>query len=281
MITVREAFLRGVRLLSKTARPRLESKILLRHAASLSEEGYLRDPNRCLSRADLRRFEGLVKRRVKGFPLAYLIGEKEFWLQSLRVTPAVLIPRPETELLVEKVCELSSHRNETIVDVGTGSGNIALALAEELPRASLIATDISLRALRIARLNAGDRSLKRIAFLHGDLLSPVGRLSLRGRCDFIVSNPPYVSVKDWTRLASEIRDHEPKRALVAGQTGLEVISRLVRQAAGFLKSAGWLVFELGEGQLRAVLALLGPAWKDVSSARDLRGIPRVVMARKA
>lgn len=282
MSTVQQALLKGVRLLGQSPCPALESKLLLLRATGLSEEDVLRAPGRSLTAAQERCFDRLAARRRTGFPLAYLIGRKEFWSQDFRVAPGVLIPRPETELLVETVRDLSSRRRETIVDVGTGCGNIALALAKELPRARVVATDISRRSLRIARLNAGRRQLSQLTFLQGDLLLPLKNLNLQGRCDFIVSNPPYVSERDWTRLPLEIREHEPKKALLAGPTGLEVVSRLIQQAPLFLKSRGWLLIEIGKGQSRQVIRLFAPTiWESVASVADLRGVPRVVTAQKS
>ncbi len=268
-------------LFGKSSRAALEAKLLLLSATGLSEEDFLKAPGRSLSRAEERRFNRLAAGRLKGCPLAYLTGFKEFWSQDFRVAPGILIPRPETELIVEKVCALSARAKMTIVDVGTGCGNIAVSLAKELPRARIVATDISRRSLKIARLNAGDHHLRRLTFLNGDLLVPLKKLRLQGRCDFIVSNPPYVSQRDWGKLPREIREHEPKRALLAGPTGLEVISRLVLQTPNYLRSGGWLLVEIGKGQLPRVIGILGSVWKEVAWAADLKGIPRVVMAQKA
>jgi release factor glutamine methyltransferase len=279
--TVQQTLRRGTKLFGKSSRPALEAKLLLLRATGLSEEDFLKAPGRSLSRAEERCFNRLAAVRLIGCPLAYLTGFKEFWSRDFRVTPGVLIPRPETELIVEKVCALSSRAKVTIVDVGTGCGNIALSLAKELPRAQIVATDISRRSLKIARLNAGNHHLRRLTFLNGDLLLPLRKLRLQGRCDFIVSNPPYVSQRDWMKLPLEIREHEPKRALLAGPTGLEAVSRLVQQAPHYLKRGGWLLIEIGKGQLQRVIGLFGSVWEGVAWAADLRGIPRVVMARKA
>jgi release factor glutamine methyltransferase len=278
--TVQQFLLRGAKLFGKTSRPALEAKLLLLCATGLSEKDLLTAPGRSLTRAEVSCFNRLAAGRLKGCPVAYLTGSKEFWSRDFRVSPGVLIPRPETELIVERVCALSSRAKVTIVDVGTGCGNIALSLAKELPRAQILATDISRRSLKIARLNAGDHHLRRLTFLNGDLLLPLRKAGLQGRCDFIVSNPPYVSKSDWMKLPLEIRGYEPKRALLAGPTGLEVISRLVQQAPYYLKSGGWLLIEIGKGQLQRVIGLFGSVWKEVAWAADLRSIPRVVTARK-
>ena len=212
-------------------------------------------------------------------PLAYLTGVKEFWSIPFNVTPSVLVPRPETEVLVEKVLELSTRESESILDVGTGSGCIAVALAKELPRAHIEAVDISERALRVARRNAALHKAKHVHFHKSDLFS-----AFRGtgvRFDFVVSNPPYISRGDWDGLPPEVRDFEPRRALLAGESGLEMIERLVRRARTFLRPGGYLIFEIGDGQRDKVLSLFGKRWTEIETAWDLAGMPRVITARRA
>lgn len=238
-------------------------------------------PERQVPAAAERRFFDLVQKRRTRVPLAYLTGEREFWSISLAVFPGVLIPRPETELVVEKVVALSSRRRERIVDIGTGSGNIAVALAGELPNARIIATDISRRALKAARLNAERRNINSITFVEGNALAALKGLAQRGTVDFVVSNPPYVSAREWRTLEPEVRGYEPRRALVAGATGLEFIRRLVDGSRTYLKSGGHLVFEIGAGQADEVVSLFNRGWADIRLGEDLRGIPRVVSARKA
>ena len=223
-------------------------------------------------------FLRLVEKRNKGVPLSYLTGFKEFWSLPLAVSPAVLVPRPETEVLVEKVLELATRESEDILDLGTGSGNIAIALARELPRARIVAADISERALKVARRNAVLLKARRIEFLKSDLFS-----AFRGtgaRFDFIVSNPPYVSRPEWEGLPAEVREFEPRRALLAGDSGLEMISRLVRRAGTYLKPGGYLIFEIGDGQRERVLSLFGRRWTEIETAWDLAGRPRVITARR-
>jgi len=212
-------------------------------------------------------------------PLSHLTGRKEFWSIPIEVTPSVLVPRPETEGLVEKVLELSTREPERILDVGTGSGCIAIALAKELPRAAIQAVDISERALSVARRNAARHKVKHIEFRRSDLFS-----AFRGtgaKFDFIVSNPPYVSRAEWEVLPPDVRDFEPRRALLAGESGLELIERLVRRAGTFLRPGGYLVFEIGEGQRDRVLGLFGRRWTEIETAWDLAGKPRVITARRA
>lgn len=274
-----ELYRLGLSLLEGRPQANLESKVLLLKAASLTEERYFAAPDvLCPPRIEAS-FLRLIGKRKRGVPLSYLTGIKEFWSMSLGVTPSVLVPRPETEVIVEKVLELSSRDRETILDVGTGSGNIAIALAKELPSARIVAADISERALRVARRNAVLHKVGRIEFLKSDLFG-----AFRGagaRFDFILSNPPYVSRAEWERLPAEIREFEPRRALLAGDSGLEMISRLVRRAGSFLRPGGYLIFEIGEGQRDRVLSLFSRRWTEIETAWDLAGKPRVITARRA
>jgi release factor glutamine methyltransferase len=277
--TLQDLFRHGASLLQDKPQAVLEAKILLLRAAGLSEADFFTSPDLPLSPKTEAFFLRLVGRRRAGVPLAYLTGSKEFWSIPLRVSPSVLIPRPETEVLVEKVLELSSRMDEVILDVGTGSGNIALALARELPRARIFAADVSARALGVARRNAARQKARQVDFVRSNLFWAFRETGLR--FDFIVSNPPYIRRKDWEELPSEIRDFEPRLALLAGDSGLEVIERLVRRAGKFLKPGGYLIFEIGDGQRDDVLALFGRQWTEIETAWDLAGIPRVITARRA
>lgn len=223
----------------------------------------------------------MISKRLHECPIPYLIGKKEFWSISFNVSPAVMIPRPETELIVEKVLEIAPRQDMTIVDIGTGCGNIAVSLAKELPKARIVATDISERALKLARLNASGQNISSINFVQGSLFLPLRRLRLRGKCDFIVSNPPYVSRKEWTRLPREISDYEPMRALVAGKTGLEIIQKLALEAPNYLKPGGSLLFEIGYFQKDEVKSLLhsNPSWEDIDFFKDLSGNWRVALGK--
>jgi len=213
-------------------------------------------------------------------PLAYVIEEKEFWSIPFKVFPGVLIPRPETELLVEKVIELSSGRKELIADIGTGAGNIAVSLAKELPKAEIVATDVSQEALDAAEMNAALQKIAFITFVKGSLFEPLEELQLQEKCDFVVSNPPYVSENEWWSLQEEIVKHEPKMALVAGEGGLEFIEKLIEGAPTFLKPGGYLCFEIGFGQREKVLPLFGDKWDDPQCFDDPSGIPRLITARQ-
>jgi release factor glutamine methyltransferase len=277
--TLNELFRRGVVLLGDRPQAVLEAKVLLLRAAAISEERYLAAPDSpCSAKAEAY-FRRLVARRLDGVPLSHLTGTKEFWSIPFEVTPSVLVPRPETEGLVEKVLELSTRENEMILDIGTGSGCIAIALARELPRAEVTAVDVSERALSVARRNAARQKAKHIEFRKSDLFSAFRGTGLR--FDFVVSNPPYVSREEWEVLPADVRDFEPRRALLAGESGLELIERLVRRARTFLKPGGYLIFEIGEGQRDRVLGLFSRRWTEIETAWDLAGKPRVITARRA
>jgi release factor glutamine methyltransferase len=277
--TRQELFRLGVGLLQDQPHSVLEAKVLLLRAARLSEEEFFAAPQLPLPLKTETFFLRLVERRRGGVPLSYLTGTKEFWSIPLRVSPSVLIPRPETEVLVEKVLELSGRDSESILDVGTGSGNIAIALAKELPRARITASDISVRALNVARRNASLHKARQVDFVRSNLFSAFRATG--ARFDFIVSNPPYVAKRDWDGLPAEVRDFEPRRALLAGESGLEFVRRLVRQARTFLKPGGYLIFEIGDGQRDDVLGLFGRRWTEIETAWDLAGKPRVITARRA
>ena len=226
--------------------------------------------------AEAARYSRLIERRSQGEPIQYITGETEFYGLPFRVTLDVLIPRPETEHLVEKVIELAAQfKNPHIVDVGTGSGAIAVALAHELARAQLqaqvTAIDLSSQALKIAEENARRNGVY-LRFLQGDLLAPVAG----ERFEIIVSNPPYVPSEDRASLSIEVRDHEPALALFAGEDGLEVYRRLIPAALEVLTPGGFVALEIGSDQSPAIAALLGDAgFEQIEFLPDLQGILRV------
>jgi len=279
--TLQELFSKGRSLLKDLPNPDLEAKLLLLESTSIQTEQFYSFPENKLSRAEERRFYKLVSKRLTGFPLPYITGVKEFWSIPFSVSHGVLIPRPETELIVEKVLELSSREHETIVDIGTGCGNIAVSLAKELPQAQIVATDTAKKALRLAKLNASRQKISNIVFARGSLFSALKRLRLEGKCDFIVSNPPYITEEEWPKLDVEIRDHEPKSALVAGKSGLEVINRLIQGAPPYLKPGGFLLVEIGIGQKDKVLSFFDSSsvWEKVNFFKDLNGISRVAAGK--
>jgi release factor glutamine methyltransferase len=229
------------------------------------------------------RYEPLVARREGREPLAYITGRKEFWGLELEVSPAVLIPRPETELIVEAALERFSQRHAPLeaADICTGSGCLAVALARERPGARFVATDVSADALRTARRNAERHGVAgRVQPLQADVFGTGN--GVPALFDLIVSNPPYVPEGDRPTLQPEVRDHEPTIALIAGKDGLAIIKRLVEQSAGRLTPGGLLIFEFGLGQADAVRALISqsPGLTMLEVKGDLQGIPRTAIARR-
>lgn len=234
-------------------------------------------PERKLSPEENARYDEALTQRAGGVPSQYIVGHQEFWGMDFIVTPAVLIPRPETEHVIETVLPVARGLGKPkIVDVGTGSGCIAIVLASELPQAEIHATEISPQALEIARANAARHQLtNRIHFRHTDLLQGLDS----GAFDFVVSNPPYVGESEEEQVQLEVRKFEPRSAVFAGPCGLEVIGRLVPQAHRALKSGGWLVMEIS-GTIAAGVQHLLSGWKGARVTEDLQGIPRVASARK-
>jgi release factor glutamine methyltransferase len=240
-------------------------------------------PERQLTADETERYDEALARRAIGVPAQYITGHQEFWGLDLIVSPAVLIPRPETEHVVEAVLELARPKiverrapsPVNIIDVGTGSGAIAIALAKELRTAQIHATDISPEALEVARANAARHDLtSRIEFHQADLLNGFSSASF----DFVVSNPPYVGESEEDSVQLEVRKFEPRHAVFAGPTGLEVIERLIPQAQTVLKLGGWLIFEISGTIADRVRGLLS-SW-DISIRNDLQGIARVAIARR-
>ncbi len=261
-------------------RPRLDAELLLAKSLGLDRlQLYLRF-DQPLSALELAAFKSLLKRRVEGEPAAYILGRKAFWSFELKIAPGVLIPRPETETLVEAALErLPQNEAHAVADLGTGGGPVALAVVLERPLVRLTATDICDEALTLARENAASLGLQeRIEFRGGDLFEPI-----KGRCfDMILMNPPYVSQDEYEALPQEIRVHEPAEALLAGADGLMVIRRLVAGAPAHLTEKGWLLFEIGAGQGEAAGELLKAAgFKETSVFKDLAGRDRVAAARQS
>ena len=234
-----------------------------------------------VSEPSAERFFSRVTERRRGKPLQYLLGWQEFRGLEFEVTPAVLIPRPETELLVDVAAQRFSEGKPILADVGTGSGCIAVAMAVALPGARVIATDLSEDALAVAQRNASRHHVsERIQFLSGDLLLPLTSLGLDESLDCVLSNPPYVAERDLPSLQREVRDWEPYLALVGGVTGLEIYRRLLPQALRFLKPGGTLVMEIGYNMQPRITDVFDAAWMLEGIRDDLSGIPRIVIAHK-
>ncbi len=258
----------------------LDAETLLMHVLGRDRAYLYAHPELELSCGELSRYHEALNRRAAGEPLQYITGHQEFWGLDLRVTTAVLIPRPETEHAVEAALELAREiESPRIVDVGTGSGCIALALASELPNAAIEAVDISIEALEVAQSNAELLGLaQRLHFAQSDLLQVF--LHAPPSFDLVVSNPPYVGESEADKLQIEVRQHEPHAALFGGEEGLDIYRRLIPQAREVLKLKGWLVMEIGYSQEMAIRDLLRD-WNEVHSVPDLQGIPRVMVARNS
>jgi release factor glutamine methyltransferase len=265
----------------------LAAELLLMHVLQCDRAWLYAHPESELSPKDAATYAQLIERRGEGVPTQYLTGRQEFWGLEFEVGPGVLIPRPETEQVIEVALErLSARRAEPlrIADVGTGSGCIAIALASELPRAEIVATDISAAALTFAQRNAARHGVSnRIQFLKANLLEMAIEAPMRRESgfDLIVSNPPYVGRNDAGSLPREVREHEPAEALFAGDDGLEIYPALIDEAARNLAPNGSLVLEIGYNGAQYVGSLLSASqWTDLRVTRDLAGIERVISARR-
>ncbi|MDD3328609.1 MAG: peptide chain release factor N(5)-glutamine methyltransferase [Zoogloea sp.] len=255
--------------------PASEARMFLREVTGCSAAQVAAYPERALSAEQAARYAGLLERRAAGEPVAYLLGEREFYGRSFRVSPAVLIPRPETELIVDLVkARVAPGTAPAVLDLGTGSGALAVTLALEIPAARVTAVDLSPAALEVARGNAAALGAQ-LRFIESDWFAAVGMAQF----DFIVSNPPYI-VDDDPHLAEGDVRFEPRSALASGRSGLDDLTRIAAAAPAFLAPGGWLLMEHGYDQAEAVSALLGAAgFAAVESARDLAGIERVSLGR--
>lgn len=267
-------------------RVRLEAELLLAHVLSVRKEDLILHPDRGLTGPQEEKFLQLVERRCRKEPLAYITGHREFWSLDFKVNPEVLIPRPETEGIIERLTALVSDRSGGqeihVLDVGTGSGILAVAAAVELPQAQVTAVDISLAALEVARANAHrHRVAERIDFLQMDLMSD-WHLPENSRYDFILSNPPYIPSMEVECLMPDIRDYEPRAALDGGPDGLACYRRIIPNAFRYLKPGGHLILEVGEsqaGEVRQYLQAQGGI-DAMATLQDLSGKERVVSARR-
>ena len=295
-IDVRSALKKAIARLraAKIPSDTLAAELLLMHALGRDRTWLYTNPEYPLDPAVAATYFTLVARRAAGEPTQYLTGKQEFWGLEFEVTPAVLIPRPETEHVIEVALECLGERGIKInmktgapspalhvADVGTGSGCLAVALAHELPHAKIVATDISASALEVARRNAAKHSVAgRIQFLQADLLG--GALHQSCLFDLIVSNPPYVARNAAGSLPIEVREHEPHFALFGGPTGVEIYAQLIQQSLALLYPGGTLVLELGYDSADAVRKMfhVERRWANISITSDLAGIPRVIAAER-
>ena len=267
----------GIRL------PRLEAEVLLAGTLSLSREEIYRAPERVLSEAERSILQTCVERRLHREPMAYILGHREFWSLDFKVTPSVLVPRPETETLIESLLAMyavtSVNGPVRILDIGTGSGIVAVVAAREIPESQVTATDFSSEALAVARENASAHGVfDQISFVQADLFLGAPEPPY----DFIVSNPPYIETGCMHDLMPDIRDFEPRTALDGGIDGLDFYRRIVPDTLNHLKTGGGLILEIGETQAEAVSNLLHSeeGYESIKVTRDIGGYDRVVSARK-
>ncbi|MFV1997072.1 MAG: peptide chain release factor N(5)-glutamine methyltransferase [Acidiferrobacterales bacterium] len=262
--------------LSDTAR--VDARVLLQHITRYSHAGLISHNNDLLPEKDVANFRALILKRGEGTPVAYLTGEREFWSMSLKVTPTTLIPRPETELLVEQaLAHIPDQQTFVVTDIGTGCGAVALAIGHERTRIAIIATDISEEAVSVAKWNSEHLGIRNVEFRIGHLLSPLGNKC----CDIIVSNPPYIPENDAHLTGGDVA-FEPRSALVSGTDGLDAIRQIARNAPDKLKSGGWLLLEHGFDQASQVSVILQQAgFTRIKTLNDLSGHERMTQGQLA
>lgn len=258
--------------------PRLTAELLLAHCLGVKRIDLYLNYDRPLNERELSDYRNLLVRRARHYPLQYLTGEAEFYSCRFNVAPGVFIPRPETEVLVEKVKE-AIEGEVVVADIGTGCGVIAISLAKGLPQAKFSASDISEEALELAQKNSAEHGVEeRIQFLLGDLLAPFQ--GMEGRLDAVVSNPPYIPRDELENLPDEVRLYEPKAAMDGGKGGIEVQNRLIVEAWPYLKKGGILALEVGDSQVEVVRNLMEGGYERIEAFPDLNGIERVIMGWK-
>ncbi|MFZ3090452.1 MAG: peptide chain release factor N(5)-glutamine methyltransferase [Nitrospirota bacterium] len=271
--------------------PLAEAEYLLAHILKCRRVDLFINRNRLLEEEEIECFKKFIKKRSEREPSQYITGEVEFRGIIFKVTKDVLIPRPETEFLVEEAAKIvreqesrvKGHGSWVIVDICTGSGCIAVSMAKEIPDIKVYATDISEKALFVAKENAKRHGAEdRIIFLQGNFLEPLKDRGLEGKIDIILSNPPYVSEKDMEKLQPEIKDYEPLLALYGGEGGLDSYRTIIPEALNYLRKGGYLILEIGYGQAEGVKKLFAqnPAYSKIEIIKDLSGIERVVKAKR-
>jgi release factor glutamine methyltransferase len=267
--------------------PRLNAELLLAHSLNLNREELCVRLHRELKEGEKEVLERLLQRRIAGEPLQYILGHQEFWSINFKVDPRVLIPRPETELLVEQslliLSEKTFEQNPSVLEIGTGSGAIAIALAKEVKNIFVVATDISRGALILAKENAKSAGVQdQIEFVNGDLFGPLRPSREKKPFDLILSNPPYIVRRKICTLAKEVKDYEPTIALDGGKDGLAFYRRVIPAAPGHLRAGGWLLLEVALGQGPDVSELIEEEgnFSKPECIPDLSGIGRVVKARR-
>ncbi len=275
----------GIALLKQAAIPNTRGEVLffLKRITGLSEEKIFFGENRFLSQKENDLLKRCLQRRISREPLQYIVGDQPFWEDDIGVFPGVFIPRPETELLIQESAALS-FKPKRILDLCTGTGCVAISLAKTYPMAAIDAVDLSKKALRIARDNAKRRGVShRIKFYEGDLFSPLEGFSFHGAFDLVVSNPPYVSSRDFWGLAPEVKNFEPPLAFMGGRNGMEIIERILKDSEKYTRPGGYLLLEIGFNQFPWVREYVGGKDKGFileKAIRDLNRIERVVCLRR-
>ncbi len=288
-MTVLEALNRATHRLTdhQIENPRLNAELLLVQSMGVSREELYADLHRPVKESEREKFERSIERRISGEPLQYILGHQEFWSIDFKVNPRVLIPRPDTELLVEQaLCVLSqrpSRGKAFVLEIGTGSGAIAISLAHELEEICVLATDISWEALLLAGENARGAGVEsRVQFIVGDLFGPIPVSPGHEPFELILSNPPYISRQAIEALAKEVRDYEPRIALDGGPEGMDFYRRIIGEAPAYLRKGGWILLEVGQNQGQRVSELIDENgfFSTPELVRDLSGIQRVVKAQR-
>jgi release factor glutamine methyltransferase len=279
-VLLRKLYLLGRNSLreSHAENPELEASLLLSKVLSINAVDIYAYPERKVASDKVEEFRQLLERRLRREPVAYILGEKEFYSRPFIVSPDVLIPRPETEILVEEALKVAKNvSHPLVVDAGTGSGCIAITISCECQDAQIFATDISFEALLIADANSKrHRVVEKISLVRTDFLSSFEEESI----DLALSNPPYITDSDFSKLESNVKDFEPKESLLGGEDGLNCMRKIVHQAGRVLKNGGWCIVEVGDGQSENVSEIFDyVGFRDVSSVRDLSGIERVIKGK--
>ena len=268
--------------------PGINADTLLAFVLSCDRTRIYTNPDEILNDADIRRYKELINERTRHVPLQYITGHAEFMSLDFVVDKRVLVPRPETEILVETILNKAQdkeciNKKIIIMDIGTGSGNIAVSLAKNLSNVEIYASDISQEALTIAKKNVQrHKVVGNVHLLHGVLFGAFSSHINKGNTDFIVSNPPYVEEPEWDRLEPEVRDHEPREALVAGKDGLCFYRQIIREATDWLMPDGYLIIEIGETQADTIIKLMenDGNYEDMEIIKDLQGKERVISTRR-
>ena len=274
----------------KTPNAKIDAEYLLAHILKCKRQELYLNPEKQLTNQEINTFKGFIQKRSKREPIQYIIGEEEFRGLIFKVTRDVLIPRPETELLVEEAVKIierqrakGKRQKAIIIDLCTGSGCIAVSIAKEIDNCKVYATDISEKALSVARENAKRHSVEdRITFLQGSFFEPLNDQGLEGKIDILLSNPPYVSKKDMEKLQPEIKEYEPSLALYGGEDGLDSYRTIIPQALPYLKKGGYLILEIGFGQAEGIKELFArhSTYGKIEIIKDLSEIERVVKGRR-